>query len=160
MLSFDFTALNGDGEECPVFINNLVIYKNEVMRVVEREWNHWENDQKILTLSSVLNPDCWDEGDSWVKASVKDVVKVSSEEYLNVYKVSRAYGGPEEGGWWYDAGYPVSSIRLRSCESVNKINELVAYIESCQDDDGGKEFSIVIEEHFATPYPKERPYYC
>ena len=21
---------------------------------------------------------------------------------LRVYEVSRAYGGPEEGGWWYD----------------------------------------------------------
>jgi|TARA_R110001583_G_scaffold69697_2_gene197611 hypothetical protein len=22
--------------------------------------------------------------------------------YLNVYIIGRAYGGPEEGGWWYD----------------------------------------------------------
>jgi len=22
--------------------------------------------------------------------------------YVSVYEVSRAYGGPEEGGWWYD----------------------------------------------------------
>lgn len=22
------------------------------------------------------------------------------------YLVDRAYGGPEEGGWWYDTGYP------------------------------------------------------
>lgn len=24
--------------------------------------------------------------------------------WVNVYKVSRAYGGPEEGGWFYDCG--------------------------------------------------------
>jgi hypothetical protein len=24
--------------------------------------------------------------------------------YVNVYDLSRHYGGPEEGGWWYDAG--------------------------------------------------------
>jgi hypothetical protein len=25
-----------------------------------------------------------------------------TEVYVNVYEVSRCYGGPEEGGWWYD----------------------------------------------------------
>lgn len=25
---------------------------------------------------------------------------------VTVFKVDRAYGGPEEGGWWYDCGYP------------------------------------------------------
>lgn len=24
--------------------------------------------------------------------------------YVNVYELDRAYGGPEEGGWWYDIG--------------------------------------------------------
>lgn len=24
--------------------------------------------------------------------------------YVNVYQVYRAYGGPEEGGWWYNEG--------------------------------------------------------
>jgi len=32
--------------------------------------------------------------------------------YVNAYRVSRAYGGPEEGGWWYDVGEP---HRLHSC---------------------------------------------
>ena len=30
--------------------------------------------------------------------------------YLNTYKVHQAYGGPEEGGWWYDVGIPVNSF--------------------------------------------------
>ena len=24
--------------------------------------------------------------------------------YVNEYEVDRKYGGPEEGGWWYDTG--------------------------------------------------------
>ena len=24
--------------------------------------------------------------------------------YVNEYETNRAYGGPEEGGWWYDYG--------------------------------------------------------
>jgi hypothetical protein len=30
--------------------------------------------------------------------------------YVNVYLVTRHYGGPQEGGWWYDAGEPLASI--------------------------------------------------
>ncbi len=29
--------------------------------------------------------------------------------YINAYAVTRHYGGPEEGGWHYDAGHPVES---------------------------------------------------
>lgn len=31
---------------------------------------------------------------------------------VGVYLVDRAYGGPEEGGWWYDCGELVRVIRL------------------------------------------------
>lgn len=31
-------------------------------------------------------------------------------EWLAVYDVNRGYGGPEEGGWWYDYGVPVAGI--------------------------------------------------
>ena len=30
-------------------------------------------------------------------------------KYVNVYSVTRHYGGPEEGGWWYNAGEPIES---------------------------------------------------
>lgn len=30
--------------------------------------------------------------------------------YLNAYAVSRCYGGPEEGGWWYDDREPLASL--------------------------------------------------
>jgi hypothetical protein len=30
--------------------------------------------------------------------------------FVNVYLVSRVYGGPEEGGWWYDSGEPLASV--------------------------------------------------
>ena len=30
--------------------------------------------------------------------------------YVNTYLCGRAYGGPEEGGWWYDYGLPVPEM--------------------------------------------------
>lgn len=32
--------------------------------------------------------------------------------YLNTYEVWQSYGGPEEGGWWYQSGTPVQSIKF------------------------------------------------
>lgn len=32
--------------------------------------------------------------------------------YMNAYHVDRAYGGPEEGGWWYNRGEPLASIPI------------------------------------------------
>ena len=30
--------------------------------------------------------------------------------YLNTYETYQAYGGPEEGGWWFECGEPVQSV--------------------------------------------------
>jgi hypothetical protein len=30
--------------------------------------------------------------------------------YVNVYAVTRHYGGPQEGGWWYNVGQPLASV--------------------------------------------------
>jgi hypothetical protein len=38
--------------------------------------------------------------------------------YINAYAVSRHYGGPEEGGWWFNAGQPLASVPLAVQESV------------------------------------------
>ena len=36
-----------------------------------------------------------------------------------VYEKARAYGGPEEGGWWFDTGRLVTSVSLHSEEAVD-----------------------------------------
>ena len=33
----------------------------------------------------------------------------SYRTYVNVYAITRHYGGPEEGGWWYNTGEPIES---------------------------------------------------
>lgn len=41
-------------------------------------------------------------------------------QYVNAYDHNRAYGGPEEGGWWFDTGTCLASI---PCESDEQIEE-------------------------------------
>jgi len=31
-------------------------------------------------------------------------------KYANAYLTDRLYGGPEEGGWYYDVGEPIMSL--------------------------------------------------
>ena len=33
--------------------------------------------------------------------------------YVAVYEIGCAYGGPEEGGWWYDTGELSERVRVR-----------------------------------------------
>ncbi len=42
---------------------------------------------------------------------------------IAVYERSRAYGGPEEGGWWYDCGELVTSLGVNSDDAVEYFAE-------------------------------------
>lgn len=51
--------------------------------------------------------------------------------YFNIYEIGRAYGGPEEGGWYYDYGKPIESVPLKSHPFVLDANG-----EEMRDDTG------------------------
>jgi hypothetical protein len=113
--------------------------------------------------------------------------------YLNTYETWEAYGGPEEGGWWYECGSPVQSLLISHDDyeewMKNATDELLSMREKAtynytqgqaptpiKNGTGGytfvlgsdtpstyqrdNSFNSCFEEHFAEPYPKERPYYC
>lgn len=88
------------------------------------------------------------------------------------------YGGPEEGGWWYDAGEPVTEGDAPQFTKVldnedaaydycRCLNETVVdnmnkeafdheYSSVC----GGERFAAYIyEDEYPKPYPEERPHY-
>lgn len=44
--------------------------------------------------------------------------------YLNTYQQWQAYGGPEEGGWWYECGKPLQSV-LVSNDDLDEWREKV-----------------------------------
>lgn len=88
-------------------------------------------------------------------------------KFLNAYSVNRIYGGPHEGGWWFDEGYPVASIPLRE-EDPAALVEWEGYLTakvawSSQYDKGsvlGRDvFEMGLEDTFARHYPEETPRY-
>lgn len=87
---------------------------------------------------------------------------------VNVYEVHRCYGGPEEGGWWYDAGIPVhTEIVWRPLAPM-----VAARLENEYSNEGRRELSSVLSDGIydvvvndgppgsaASAYPSEIPHY-
>jgi DNA-directed RNA polymerase subunit RPC12/RpoP len=82
-----------------------------------------------------------------------------------VYAVDRAYGGPEEGGWWYDCGDLSEHAMIRVFDDIA---EARAYMEllwsEVPDDERRGEIRTVVcgythslPEHH---WPRVRPRYC
>jgi hypothetical protein len=87
-----------------------------------------------------------------------------SLHYVNVYRLEQGYGGPEEGGWYYEAGEPVASVpfdTVREAEAEQeKLRERFPegrnrYSVAPRGDD----FGVYIEGHFAAPFPEHTPRY-
>jgi hypothetical protein len=87
-----------------------------------------------------------------------------------VYLCDRAYGGPEEGGWWYDTGELVRIIRTfkneeRAAAHATRMNSLLNVtinkgrrdISSVLSD--GKYYAEVHENLAPQHYPAVRPHY-
>lgn len=89
--------------------------------------------------------------------------------YVNAYSVERCYGGPEEGGWWYDAGEPIATIVVAdendevgiktAKERLTKEHGWKSNSQGRYSVNGGADFEISVEEVPAEAYPKSRPHY-
>jgi len=86
--------------------------------------------------------------------------------YINVYLVSRVYGGAEEGGWWYDAGHPIASVGYFSREESEKAIEVWKETYRTMGNRigrdsviGGPGVEAYLERKYAEPFPDKRPHY-
>lgn len=85
--------------------------------------------------------------------------------YANVYAVTRHYGGPEEGGWWYDAGEPIGSVAMHPDWSWETVRTFLEALYADRNHGnigsvlGGTEVRICREIYFAEPWPARRPRY-
>jgi hypothetical protein len=83
--------------------------------------------------------------------------------FVNVYEVDRAYGGPEEGGWYYDTGTLVLSrqVPTADAESVreNLRGEYPNNGRSSSVIYRGGDYRVCIEDGPGADYPECRPHY-
>tara|TARA_R110000824_G_scaffold90771_4_gene221460 strand:- start:4189 stop:4461 length:273 start_codon:yes stop_codon:yes gene_type:complete len=87
--------------------------------------------------------------------------------YVNIYLTDKAYGGREEGGWWYNYGEPFASIPVLPKETMDEVFErYTPYINSLNE--GRPDISSVLSEgwfsmykenHMAKAFPETTPHY-
>ena len=91
------------------------------------------------------------------------------QRYVNVYEVTRNYGGPEEGGWYWDSGEPMLSVKVTGkSEGEVEAAELILLedLAKAYPDTGarygvlgGEDYFVRIEEHEGKAWPEEIPHY-
>jgi len=88
--------------------------------------------------------------------------------WLNLYRIERLYGGPEEGGWWYNAHSPIFSMDLNIKDHRDLTLNLIRYFYDKYDfEDYDNIYSvnnrgiydINIESNKAEHSPKHKPRY-
>lgn len=90
---------------------------------------------------------------------------VSAEDnfYVSAYEVERRYGGPEEGGWWYDTGSLVTAVKCNNEEQADYVWDLLTKIYPVTGKRysviGGEDYSVSIEKTLIPFFPSERPRY-
>ena len=78
---------------------------------------------------------------------------------VGVYSVSRSYGGPEEGGWWYDTGSRIDEWHVRGFEDQVAAR---AYFRELQKQYAEENDVLVLGFTETLPvrsFPEHRPFY-
>lgn len=85
--------------------------------------------------------------------------------FINVYSVSRHYGGAEEGGWWYDWYHLVKSVPVRNNKALTMrlVKFLKKYSRHAMGDIysvlGGEQIYVRLEQFVGESQSTERPHY-
>lgn len=70
-------------------------------------WNGEHADRAARATVALRNADAKGDTAPYFGESAR---AVPGQGWLAVYEVDRAYGGPEEGGWWFDCGRLVACV--------------------------------------------------
>lgn len=95
---------------------------------------------------------------------------VTPRLYVNVYLWDQAYGGPEEGGWWYHTFAPVEDecvMHDTEAHAEEHLEHVLAWAQT-ENAERGHPSSVLSDGHYvarleawpAEPQPAERPQYC
>ena len=90
--------------------------------------------------------------------------------YVNEYLTNKVFGGPEEGGWWYDVGKfkRCHGVYVSETAAMNRQDALRDWVQEKRREEGQRDIGSVlcrgytqlrIEEYPGANYPQERPGY-
>lgn len=88
--------------------------------------------------------------------------------HVNIYLEDRFYGGPEEGGWWYEHGIVISSAEMPDLDAAIQVCTALRIWCDAKNATRRSDISsvlsegryyVVIEDSPAENYPKTRPHY-
>lgn len=95
--------------------------------------NEEQNEEEDMLMSSLSNSkDAFpnkQETEDWrdvafldsLRDDDSDSSKISYPAFLTAYDETRQYGGPEEGGWWYNAYKGLASIKINSFDHAERL---------------------------------------
>ena len=99
------------------------------------------------------------------------MITTATSTFVNAYTLTRHFGGPEEGGWWYNAGEPLASIPLPFTPTGHddgRVAPMITQLKQRYADQehgdihsalGGAEVVVYLEDHPARSFPRENPRY-
>jgi hypothetical protein len=93
---------------------------------------------------------------------------------VSYYMVDRAYGGPEEGGWWFDYGIPEPQLDRfargfsTEGEAYEYARRLNRHVSPILNEDRREVSSVLsdgiyqaeVSEGYPRAYPERTPHYC
>jgi hypothetical protein len=88
-----------------------------------------------------------------------------NRRYVNVYRVGRCYGGPEEGGWWWDCYEYVRGYKFDTAAEAEQAEDELRELwnaEAWGDIGsvlGGEEIKVWREHRFAESRTRFTPHY-
>lgn len=82
-----------------------------------------------------------------------------------LHECNSCYGGPEEGGWFFQQGWPVKTVCVFSKkqairEAIKLEAKALEEFGPQRDNLGWYAWSVTFSNEYAKAYPEERPYYC
>lgn len=124
----------------------------------------------------------WDNGlieTKQVQDDEYEIEDVTPWLYANIYLYDRAYGGPEEGGWWYDTYSPIDDSsdwnnpppQHGHFSSEKKARKALLKLQAwCNEENKSRRSpsSVASDGHYMAQLdawpaefsPKQRPHYC
>lgn len=79
-----------------------------------------------------------------------------------VYETDRAYGGPEEGGWWYDCGHMIDCWKIRGFDNIEEARKYQQELRDFYIAEGAKNIAVrgFTEQLPDKGFPACKPVYC